>query len=78
MKAMRVTPAVLRYLHAVQDWKAPYEIAEALGFGSSGHNKVKPFLGRLIVDGLVTWSPANNTYKATPMGQHVLSRKGLL
>src|SRR5690606_36348495 len=55
---MKLTPVARRYLEAVADWSAPYEVASRFGWPESSGEKVKPYLGRLIGEGLVTWSRA--------------------
>jgi hypothetical protein len=71
---MKITATKIRYLMAVSDWSAPYEIAQRFGWSEAAGEKVKPYLGRLIGEGLVTWSRANNTYRITDAGRSALSR----
>lgn len=57
------------YLRCCTDWKADYEVADALG----DTPPMKPtlariFLGRLIGWGLVEWHRGNNTYRCTEAG----------
>ena len=75
-KSAKLTEAKRRYLNAVLDWSAPFEIAVRLGWPECAGEKAKPYLGRLIGEGLVTWSHANNTYRITPAGRALL-KEGL-
>jgi len=72
-KLTHLTKREREYLHAVMDWSAPYEISERL-FGYSNGNLVKPKLGAMVKNGLVTWSSANNTYRITDKGRTALSQ----
>ena len=69
---MKLTPTAAKYLRAIDDWKAPFEVAAILGWPESAGEKTKPYLGRLIGQGLVTWSRANNTYRITEAGKAAL------
>lgn len=54
-----VSPRAAKYVIALSDWKAPYELVAAVGEVPRG------YLTRLHRAGLLRYSGANNTYRAT-------------
>lgn len=74
--ADKLSPRARLYLEAVNDWKADYEVAAALGDDPApAPRTVRSVLGRLIGRGLVTWSKQQNTYQISPAGRSALANQ---
>jgi hypothetical protein len=72
-RATNLTDRARLYLRCIDDWKAPFEIAELIGdTPPPTHNDVKRMLGRLAARGLVLYSIANNTYRISAEGRAAL------
>jgi hypothetical protein len=56
------------YLIAIDDWKAPFEVAKACGV-----KRPVPYLKRLVNAGWAKYGAANNTYKITEAGRKALA-----
>jgi DNA-binding MarR family transcriptional regulator len=67
-----MSPLGIRYLNAIDDWKAPYEVAEMLGGGRS-LKTVSATLFSLVGRGLAKHSRDNNTFRITDAGRDALT-----
>lgn len=74
--ATRLTQQEHLVLCAVGDWKAVWEVCEALypsGANGSTRHKVKVAMDRLLRRKLVMHGKANDTYKITEAGRQLLA-----
>jgi hypothetical protein len=67
-----MSPLGLRYLKAIEDWKAPFEVVSILGCERT-LKTVSATLFALVGRGLAEYSRANHTFKITDAGRLELS-----
>lgn len=63
-----MSPLGIRYLQAIEDWKAPYEVAAILGDGRTVKTVSATLFG-LVGRGLAEYGRANNTFRVTDAGR---------
>jgi hypothetical protein len=62
---------MLKYLEAIDDWKAPFEVAAIIG-GDRALEKVSAVLRSLVRMGLAEYGQANNTFRVTQSGREIV------
>jgi hypothetical protein len=67
-----MSPLGVRYLKAIEDWKAPFEVASILG-DERTLKTVSATLFGLVGRGLAEYSRANHTFKITDAGRDAIS-----
>jgi hypothetical protein len=67
-----MSPLGDRYLKAIEDWKAPFEVAAILGDDRT-LKTVSATLFALVGRGLAQYSRANNTFRITDAGREALA-----
>jgi hypothetical protein len=71
---MAFSPLGIKYLKAIDDWKAPFEVAEIVGSGAA-LKTVSATLHGLVGRGLAEYSHANNTFRLTEAGRSELNER---
>jgi hypothetical protein len=67
-----MSPLGVRYLKAIEDWKAPFEVVSILG-GDRTLKTVSATLFGLVGRGLAEYSRPNHTFKITDAGRAELA-----
>lgn len=67
-----MSPLGIRYLKAIEDWKAPFEVAAILGHERT-EKTVSATLFGLVGRGLAKHGRANNTFKISDAGREELA-----
>lgn len=68
---MAYSPLGIKYLQAIDDWKAPFEVARIVGTDRS-LKTVSATLHALVGRGLAEYGRANNTFRLTEAGRSEL------
>lgn len=69
---MTFSPLGIRYLQAIDDWKAPFEVQKIVG-GSRSIKTVSATLLGLVGRGLAEHGRQNNTFRLTEAGRAELA-----
>jgi helix-turn-helix protein len=62
----------IKYLEAIDDWKAPFEVAAIVG-DDRALKTVSATLHSLVGRGLAEYGRANNTFRLTRLGREIVN-----
>lgn len=71
---MAFSPLGIKYLQAIEDWKAPFEVAAIVGTGKT-IKTVSATLHGLVGRGLAEYHRGNNTFRLTDAGRAELNQQ---